>query len=108
MALVGIGDHQLDAAQTTPTSLRAVQKVSASEGPISIPSTSRRPSLLTPTVGRRFGQSDGHDRHLQKPSQPVVLEIDEKVKAFPSAALHHYQGPDRHLCQLNANAALLD
>jgi hypothetical protein len=22
--------------------------------------------------GRRFGQSDGHERHLQKPSQPVV------------------------------------
>ena len=29
---------------------KAVQKVSASEGPISMPSTSRRPSLLTPTA----------------------------------------------------------
>ena len=29
---------------------KAVQKVSASEGPISMPSTSRRPSALTPTA----------------------------------------------------------
>ena len=49
---MAIGDHQLDPAQATPGSLRRnpVQKVSASEGPMSMPSTSRRPSLLTPTA----------------------------------------------------------
>ena len=43
---------KLDPTQAPPRELaaeRAVQKVSASDGPISMPSTSRRPSLLTPT-----------------------------------------------------------
>jgi hypothetical protein len=50
-ALMGVGDNQLDAAQSAAASLRrnAVQNVSASEGPMSMPRTSRRPSLLTPT-----------------------------------------------------------
>ena len=35
-------------------------------------------------LGRRPGQSDGHDRHLQKPGSRLSVEIDEKVKAFLS------------------------
>ena len=51
-AFMGIGDDQLDAAQARRASLckNSVQKVSASDGPVSMPSTSRRPSLLTPTA----------------------------------------------------------
>jgi hypothetical protein len=51
-ALVRVGDHQLDAAQPRRASWRrnSVQKVSASEAPIAMPSTSRRPSVLTPTA----------------------------------------------------------
>jgi hypothetical protein len=51
-AFAGVGDDELDAAQAAAASLRrnAVQKVSASDGPMSMPSTSRRPSVLTPTA----------------------------------------------------------
>jgi hypothetical protein len=51
-ALVGVGDHQLDAAQAAPGEPRknSVQKVSASEGPTPSPRTSRRPSVLTATA----------------------------------------------------------
>jgi hypothetical protein len=51
-AFMGVGDGQLDPAQPRRVSLRrkAVQKGSASEAPMSMPSTSRRPSLLTPTA----------------------------------------------------------
>ena len=51
-ALVGVGDDEFDARRPRRASLRrnAVQNVSASDGPMSIPSTSRRPSLLTPTA----------------------------------------------------------
>ena len=51
-AFVGAGDDELDAAQARRASLRrnAVQNVSASEGPISRPRISRRPSLLAPTA----------------------------------------------------------
>jgi hypothetical protein len=47
-----VGDDQLDPAQAPAASLRrkAVQKGSASEAPMSMPSNSRRPSLLTPTA----------------------------------------------------------
>jgi hypothetical protein len=47
-----IGDDELDAAQATLVSLRrnSVQIASASDVPISMPSTSRRPSVLTPTA----------------------------------------------------------
>ena len=51
MPVVGVGDDELDAVQTAPPQLarrKSVQKVSASEGPMSMPSTSRLPSLLTP------------------------------------------------------------
>src|SRR5487761_2742753 len=46
------GDEGRDAAQARRASLRrnAVQNVSASEGPISRPRISRRPSLLAPTA----------------------------------------------------------
>ena len=52
-ALMGVGDDQLDAAQAAPGRAcagRPSRTVSASEVPISMPSTSRRPSLLTPTA----------------------------------------------------------
>ncbi len=51
-ALMGVGDDQLDAASPRPFRLRrnSVQIGSASEVPISIPSTSRLPSSLTPTA----------------------------------------------------------
>ena len=58
--LMGVRDHQLDAAQAAPAQLAkelgpeqpppAKAGVSASEGPTSMPSTSRRPSALTPTA----------------------------------------------------------
>ncbi len=50
--LVGIGDHQLDAAQaTTGQSAKEVDpERRASEQPTAMPSTSRRPSLFTPTA----------------------------------------------------------
>jgi hypothetical protein len=50
-AFGGVGDRQLDAAQAAVGLRRnAAQNVSASEGPISSPRISRRPSLLTPTA----------------------------------------------------------
>ena len=51
-ALVRIRDHQLDAGRPRRFSLRrkSIQKVSASEAPIAMPSTSRRPSVLTATA----------------------------------------------------------
>jgi hypothetical protein len=51
-AFVDVGDRQLDAAQAAPRELaqEAVQNVSASEGPMSSPRISRRPSLLMPTA----------------------------------------------------------
>jgi hypothetical protein len=51
-ALMGIGDDELHAAQASAASLRrnSVQIGSASDVPTSIPRTSRRPSLLTPTA----------------------------------------------------------
>jgi hypothetical protein len=49
---MGIGDDELDAAQASPGQLaqNSVQIASASDVPISMPSTSRRPSVLTPTA----------------------------------------------------------
>jgi len=50
---VGVGDDELDPAQAAAGELargKAVQKGSASDGPMSMPSTSRRPSVLTPTA----------------------------------------------------------
>jgi hypothetical protein len=59
-ALVGVGDDELDAAQAAPPELAqelgpeepapAKAGVSAPEGPMSMPITSRRPSALTPTA----------------------------------------------------------
>lgn len=51
-AFVSIGDDQLDTSEAAPGQLRrnSVQIGSASEVPISMPSTSRRPSALTPTA----------------------------------------------------------
>lgn len=52
-AAMGVGDHQLDAAQPPAFQLAAensIQKVSASDGPMSMPRTSRRPSVLTATA----------------------------------------------------------
>ena len=52
-ALVRVGDDELHAPAGRAGRAcagSAVQKVSASEGPMSMPSTSRRPSLLTPTA----------------------------------------------------------
>src|SRR5262245_36837734 len=48
----GVGDDQLDATQPRRISLRrnSVQIGSASDVPTSMPSTSRRPSVLTPTA----------------------------------------------------------
>ena len=50
--LVVIGDDQLDTTQAPSASERrnAVQNVSASEAPVATPSTSRRPSVFTPTA----------------------------------------------------------
>jgi len=50
--LMGIRDHQLAPRRPRRASERrnSVQKVSASEAPIAMPSTSRRPSLLTATA----------------------------------------------------------
>ena len=49
---MGVGHDQLDTAQATAGKLaqERFQNVSASDGPISMPRTSRRPSLLTPTA----------------------------------------------------------
>jgi hypothetical protein len=51
-AFVGVGDHELDPAQAAPG--RLAQKLGperlGSDGPISMPSTSQRPSLLTATA----------------------------------------------------------
>jgi hypothetical protein len=49
---MGIGDTSFTPRKPRRVSFRrnAAQKVSASEGPISTPSTSRRPSALTPTA----------------------------------------------------------
>jgi len=51
-AFVSIGDDQLDPCRPRRVSFlrKVVQKGSASDGPISSPRTSRRPSLLTPTA----------------------------------------------------------
>ena len=51
-SFMGIGDHQLHAAQPTASKLAQEfgPEVSASEGPMSMPRTSRRPPLLTPTA----------------------------------------------------------
>ena len=51
-ALVVVGDHQLHAAQPAPSRERrnSVQKVSASDAPIAMPRTSRRPWSLTATA----------------------------------------------------------
>ncbi len=67
--LVGIGDHQLHPPRRPRrASLRrkAVQNGSASGGPMSMPSTSRRPSLLTPTA-RPLWPARGEARHLRRP-----------------------------------------
>jgi hypothetical protein len=51
--LVGIRDDELHPAQAAagePARGKAPQKGSASEGPMSIPGTSRRPSVFTPTA----------------------------------------------------------
>ena len=48
-AFMGVGDHQLDPRRVS-LRRKLVQKISASDGPISIPRTSRRPSALTPTA----------------------------------------------------------
>lgn len=52
-AAMGVGNDQFDAAQATAFQLAAensIQKVSASDGPMSMPSTSRRPSVFTATA----------------------------------------------------------
>ena len=51
-ALMGVRNDELDAAQPRRASLRrkAVQKVSASDGPISMPQHLSAPSALTPTA----------------------------------------------------------
>ena len=52
-ALVVIGDHQLHPAQAAVGEAargNSVQKVSASEGPVATPSTSRLPSSFTATA----------------------------------------------------------
>ena len=52
-ALVGLGDDELDAPEAAASEFargNSVQKASASEGPMSMPSTSRWPPALTPTA----------------------------------------------------------
>jgi transposase-like protein len=38
--------------------------------------------MVSRPFGRRFGQSDGHERHLKSQVSWLCQEIDEKVKAF--------------------------
>lgn len=51
--LIGVGDDELDAARAAPREIakeRGPERVSASDGPMSMPRISRRPSLLKPTA----------------------------------------------------------
>ena len=67
----------------------SVQKVSASEGPISMPSTSRRPSVLTPTATITATETmrpapDLHVGRVDPQIRPVALDrpVEEGLHAL--------------------------
>jgi hypothetical protein len=95
-ALMGIGDDPLDAAQTAPGELaqkNAVLNVSAFDGPMARPRTSRRPSPLMPTAmitasetTRPFWRTFTSVASIQK-TGPVVFKRPLQERLHPGVEL---------------------
>jgi hypothetical protein len=79
----------------------SVQKVSASEGPISMPSTSRRPSLLTPTATlTATGTMRPPARPRRAPSRPAGVAPGRLGSSCLSAAWGCADPPSRRACPI--------
>jgi hypothetical protein len=78
----------------------SVQKVSASEGPISMPSTSRRPSLLTPTATLTATETRRPPAQSRRaPSRPAGV-APGRLDSCLSAAWGCADPPSRRACPI--------